>query len=105
MFESLKLILQHQLRNISQELFTEFILVKLLIQIFKPSIGNESLYKISNDNGVRVVNSALSKHFTFKSIMFQHRSIHTFTWTSPEQTDHTLIDCSRHSSVFDIQTF
>jgi hypothetical protein len=24
--------------------------------IFKPTIGNESLHKISNDNGVRVVN-------------------------------------------------
>jgi hypothetical protein len=24
--------------------------------IFKPTIGNESLHKISNDNGVRIVN-------------------------------------------------
>jgi hypothetical protein len=29
--------------------------------IFKPAIGNESLHKISNDNGVRLVNSATSK--------------------------------------------
>jgi hypothetical protein len=26
--------------------------------IFKPTIGNESLHQISNDNGVRVVNFA-----------------------------------------------
>jgi hypothetical protein len=26
--------------------------------IFKPTIGNESLHEISNDNGVRVVNFA-----------------------------------------------
>jgi hypothetical protein len=30
--------------------------------IFKPTIGNESLYKISNDNGIRVVNFATSKN-------------------------------------------
>jgi hypothetical protein len=30
-------------------------------EIFKPTIGNESLHKISNDNGVRVVNIATSK--------------------------------------------
>jgi hypothetical protein len=29
--------------------------------IFKPTIGSESLYQISNDNGVRVVNFATSK--------------------------------------------
>jgi hypothetical protein len=28
---------------------------------FKPTIGNESLHKISNDNGVGVVNFATSK--------------------------------------------
>jgi hypothetical protein len=30
--------------------------------IFKPSIGNESLHEISNDNGVRLVNLATSKN-------------------------------------------
>jgi hypothetical protein len=30
--------------------------------IFKLTIGNESLYKISNDNGVRLVNFAISQH-------------------------------------------
>jgi hypothetical protein len=29
--------------------------------IFTPTIGNESLHKISNDNGIRVVNFATSK--------------------------------------------
>jgi hypothetical protein len=29
--------------------------------IFKPTIGNESLHKISNDNGVRVVNFATTQ--------------------------------------------
>ena len=30
--------------------------------IFKPTIGNESLYQDSNDNGVRIVNFATSKN-------------------------------------------
>jgi hypothetical protein len=51
--------------------------------IFKPTIGNESLHAISNDNGVRVVNLATSKNLTVKSTMFPQRNIHKFTWTSP----------------------
>jgi hypothetical protein len=30
--------------------------------IFKPTIGNESLHEISNDDGVRVINFPTSKH-------------------------------------------
>jgi hypothetical protein len=40
-----------------------------------PIIGNESLYETSNDNGVRVVNFAISKNLTVKSTTFQHRHI------------------------------
>jgi hypothetical protein len=41
--------------------------------ILKPTIENESLHEISNDNGVRVVNFATSKNLTVKSTMFLHR--------------------------------
>jgi hypothetical protein len=34
--------------------------------IFKPTIWNESLHEISNDNGVRVVNFVTSKNLTVK---------------------------------------
>jgi hypothetical protein len=44
--------------------------------IFKPTVGNESLQEISNDNGVRVVNFATSKNLTVKSTMFPHHNIH-----------------------------
>jgi hypothetical protein len=47
--------------------------------IFKPTIGNESLHKISNNNGVRLVNFARSKNFRVKSAMFPHRNIHKYT--------------------------
>jgi hypothetical protein len=51
--------------------------------IFKLTIGNESLHKISNDNGVRLVHFVTSKNLRVKSTMFQHRNIHKYTWTSP----------------------
>jgi hypothetical protein len=65
--------------------------------IFKPTIGNGSLHKISNDNGVRLVNFATSANRRVKSTMFPHHSIHTYTWTSPDgkphnQIDHILVD-------------
>jgi hypothetical protein len=65
--------------------------------IIKPTIGNESLHEINNDNGVRVVNFATSKNLVVKCTMFPHRKIHKYTRTSAEgnthsQIDHVLID-------------
>ena len=74
--------------------------------IFKPTIGNESLHQDSNDNGVRIVNFATSKNLVVKSTMFPHRNIHKCTWTSPHnQIDHILIDRRRHSSLIDVRSF
>jgi hypothetical protein len=75
--------------------------------IFKPTIGNESLYKISNNNGVRSVNFATSKNIRVKSSMFPHRSIHKYTSSSPDgkthnQIDHILVDRRRHSNILDV---
>jgi hypothetical protein len=66
--------------------------------------------EISNDKGVRVVDFATSKYLTVKNTMFPHRSIHKYTWTSPDgkthnQIDQILIDRRRHSSVLDICSF
>jgi hypothetical protein len=60
--------------------------------IFKPTIGNENLNRISNDNGIRVVNFAISKHPIVKSTKFQHCNIHKFTWTSPDGKTRNQID-------------
>jgi hypothetical protein len=57
----------------------------------KPTIGNESLHKIDNDNGGRMVNFATSKILTFGSTMFPHLKIHKFTWTSPDRLTIELI--------------
>ena len=58
--------------------------------IFKLTIGNESLHQDSNDNGVRIVNSATSKNLVVKSTMFPHRNIHKYTWASPDGKTHKI---------------
>jgi len=78
--------------------------------IFKATIGQESLYQDSNDNGVRLVNFATSQNLVVKSTMFPHRNIHKYTWTSSDgkthnQIDHVLIDRRWHSSVLDVRSF
>jgi endonuclease/exonuclease/phosphatase family metal-dependent hydrolase len=77
--------------------------------IFKPIIGNKSLHEASNDNGVRVVNFAISKNLIVKSI-FPHPDINKHTWTSPDgvthnEIDHFLIDKRRHSNILDVRSF
>ncbi|PNF38221.1 hypothetical protein B7P43_G12386 [Cryptotermes secundus] len=52
-------------------------------EILKPTIGNESLHEISNDNGVRVVNFATSKNLTVKSTMFPHYKEFYNLYSSP----------------------
>jgi hypothetical protein len=75
--------------------------------IFKPTIGNESLREISTGNGVRVVNFATSKNIIVKSTIFPHCTIHECTWTSPHgkmhnQIDNILIGMRWHSSILDV---
>ena len=48
--------------------------------IFKPTIGQESLHQGSNDNGVRLVNFVTSKNLVVKSTMFPHGKIHKYSW-------------------------
>jgi hypothetical protein len=60
--------------------------------IFKQTIWNENLHKISNYNLVRVVNFATSKNLPANSTMFPHCNIHIFTWTSHDGRTHNQID-------------
>jgi hypothetical protein len=78
--------------------------------IFKPTIGNEILCEISNDNGVKIINFVTSKNLTVKNTMFPHRNIHKFTWTSHDgkmhnQIDHILIGRRLHSSILEGHSF
>ena len=44
--------------------------------IFKPTIGQESLHQDSNDNGVKIVNFVTSKNLVVKSMKVPHQNIH-----------------------------
>jgi hypothetical protein len=78
--------------------------------IFKPTIGNESLHEIRNDNGVRLVNFATFKNLTVSIRMLPHRNIRKYAWTSPHGKsynliDHILVDRRRHSIVLEVRSF
>jgi hypothetical protein len=80
------------------------------VHIFKPAIGNESLHRDSNDNGVTIISYATSKYLFVKSTLFPQKHFHKYTWTSPEgkahnQIDHILIDRRLHSSILDVRSF
>jgi hypothetical protein len=76
--------------------------------IFKPTIGNDSLHRDNNDSGVRIVDFAKSKILVVKCNMFPQRNIHKYTWTSPDgkthsQVDQVLIDRRWYSSILDVR--
>jgi exonuclease III len=78
--------------------------------IFKLTIGNESLHEISNDNVVGLVNFVTCNNLTVESTMLPHRNIHKYTWMSSNgkihnQIDHILVDGRRHSNVLDVRSF
>jgi hypothetical protein len=79
--------------------------------IFKPTVGNESLYQNGNDNGVRIVKFATPKQSVFTNTTSPHLNIHKYIWNSPDgkthnQIDHILmIDRRWHSSTPDVRSF
>uniref|UniRef100_A0A8D8Q0R7 Craniofacial development protein 2 n=1 Tax=Cacopsylla melanoneura TaxID=428564 RepID=A0A8D8Q0R7_9HEMI len=78
--------------------------------MYRPALGNYSLHACSNDNGVRLLEFALSKNMLVKSTMFPHRRIHKGTWISPDgrtinQIDHVLVDKRWQSNILDVRTY
>jgi len=109
-YEELEQVFDHFPRYHTKILLGDFNAKVGRENIFKPTIGNESLHQDINDNGVRIVNFATSKNLVVKSTMFLHRNIHKYTWTSPDgqthnQIDHVLINRRWHSSILDVQSF
>ena len=78
--------------------------------ILKPTIGHDILYQDNNYYGIRRVNFATSNKVIVKGMMFPHRNLHKYTWTSSDgkthnQIDHILIDRRWHSSILDVRSF
>jgi len=54
------------------------------LDIFKPTIGNESLNQDISDSGDRILNFATSKNLDVNSTMFTLRYIHKYPSTFPD---------------------
>jgi hypothetical protein len=47
--------------------------------VYRPTIGKENLHRISNDNGTRLVNFAITRSMIVSSTTFPHKDIHKVT--------------------------
>lgn len=77
--------------------------------IYKPTIGSESLHEITNDNGNKLITFATAKNMVISNTYFPHKNIHKQTWISPcglirNQIDHMLVDNWIKSCVKDIRS-
>ncbi|XP_062558217.1 craniofacial development protein 2-like [Armigeres subalbatus] len=62
---------------------------------FRPTIGKFSAHRLTNENGLRLIDFAASKNMAIRSTYFQHSLPYRYTWRSPLQTksqiDHVLM--------------
>ena len=74
----------------------------------KPTTGNESLHNETNNNGIKMIQFAISNGLNVRSITFPHNDIHKETRYSADgrtvnQTDHVLISKRFRSAITDIR--
>jgi len=74
--------------------------------IYKPTIGNESLHNETNNNGIKMIQFAISNGLNKRSTTFPHKDIHKETWYSADsrtakQTEHVLISNRFRSVITD----
>ncbi|KRG00484.1 uncharacterized protein Dwil_GK27899, partial [Drosophila willistoni] len=76
---------------------------------FRPTIGKFSAHRLTNENGLRLIDFAASKNMAIRSTYFQHSLPYRYTWRSPQQTesqiDHVLIDGRHFSDITDVRTY
>ena len=77
--------------------------------IYQPTIGKHSLHETTNENGLRLIDFAMSKNIVVSGTYFPHKDIHKMTWWSPDgrtnnQIDDVLIDGRHCSNIMDVRT-
>jgi len=75
--------------------------------IYRPTVGKESLHRVSNDNGTRLVNFAITRNMVVSSNTFPHTDIHKQTWVSPtgqtkNQIDHVIVNRRFKKYIMDV---
>jgi len=73
----------------------------------KPTTGNESLHNETNNNGIKIIQFAISNCLNVTSTMFPHKDIQKETWYSADsrtanQIDHVLISNRFTTAITDI---
>jgi hypothetical protein len=48
------------------------------------NVDRYSLHEVSNDNGMRLTDFAVSRNMVISSVIFPHKDIHKETWISPD---------------------
>jgi hypothetical protein len=61
-------------------------------KVFSQVVGCHTLHNVSNENGELVANYAISNDMFLISTNFQHKTIHTGTWASPDHQTINRID-------------
>jgi hypothetical protein len=76
----------------------------------KPTIGINSLHKVSKDNGMRLISYAASMDMVVGSTLFPHKNIHKAAWKSADGSTtnhiyHVLIDYHHKSNLQDVRSY
>jgi hypothetical protein len=76
---------------------------------YRGVVGKYSIHPKSNFNKEYLCNHAIFNNLTIVSTQYQHKRIHTGTWTSPDgqtvnQTDHVLVDKTKRGMIQDVRT-
>lgn len=79
-------------------------------ELFRGTTGGQSIHKISNDNGLRIVNFAIEKKMRIMSTYFTRKDTYKGTWLIPgsketNQIDHILIDEKYANLVTNIRSY
>ena len=69
-YEELDQVFDHSPKYHMKTLLGDFLAKVGRENVFKPTVGNESLHQHNNDNGVRIVTFPTSKNLVVKSTMF-----------------------------------
>jgi len=77
--------------------------------VYQHVVGKYTLHEITNSNGEWVCEYAIANNMKIVSTHYQHKRIHTGTWTSPDgktlnQIDHVMVDARRKGVVEDVRT-
>ena len=79
-------------------------------EMYYTTINKHSLHNTSNENGLKLIDFAISRGMIIGSTSFPHKDIHKGTWKSPDghtinQIDHVLIERRHGSMLMDCRTF